>query len=143
MASRGSGARHGRRPARRRSRARMGPVASDLVIVSRALADLADFLQGRQEAAGRGRVVLDRRMGDRRVATVTVDRDRRRSDRRQPGLVGAEALMRVLGFTVVPSAPRARPAVERPAGRRPRRATRPAGTSRRAAPTGRSRRRRR
>jgi hypothetical protein len=120
----------------------VGPVASDLVIVSRALADLADFLQDRQEAAGRGRVILDRRVGDRRVETVTVGRDRRRSDRRQRASAGAEALMRVLGFSVVPAAVRSDGAGARPAVNRSRPAARPVARVRRVAPTGRTRRRR-
>jgi hypothetical protein len=95
----------------------MGPDASDLVIVSRALVELAEFLQGRQEAAGRGRVILDRREGDRRVARVVVDEDRRRNDRRQVGAPGAEALMRILGFSVVPSAVPPDGTVKRPAAR--------------------------
>jgi hypothetical protein len=111
----------GRRAAKaRRPRARLGPVASDLVIVSRALADLAEFLHGRQEAAGRGRVILDRRVGDRRVTAVAVEEERRRSDRRRAASDGAEALMRVLGFMIVPGAPP--PAGPARASRRPVRA---------------------
>jgi hypothetical protein len=142
MASRGGRTRRAPASTRRRSRARVGPVASDLVIVSRTLADLADFLQGRQEAAGRGRVILDRREGDRRVASTTVERDRRRqSDRRLAAPVGAEALMRVLGFTVVPSAAPPGATAPRPAAKRARRAARPAARPRRAVPARHSRRR--
>jgi hypothetical protein len=121
-------------------------VASDLVIVSRALADLADFLQSRQEASGRGRVILDRRVGDRRVEAVTVDRDRRRNDRRHPASAG-EALMRVLGFSVVPSGVQSDGAGRRPAARRARSVggaaapARRAASSRRAAASRRARRR--
>jgi len=94
-----------------RGRARLGPAANDLVIVSRALTDLAAFLQQRQESAGRGRVVLDRRVGERRHRAHTVDDERRRSDRRRPDVDPTQALMRVLGFMVVPpGAPPARPA---------------------------------
>jgi hypothetical protein len=99
----------------------MGPSAKDLVIVSRALADLAEFLRRPQESAGRGRVVLDRRVGERRAATVTVDEDRRRSDRRQPPS-GAAALMQVLGFMVVPAG-------KPPADRMARRKVGPSGRS--------------
>jgi hypothetical protein len=79
----------------------MGPAAKDLVIVSRALADLAQFLQDRQQSAGRGRVILDRRVGERRRAVSRTDEDRREADRRQPPREATEALMRVLGFTVI------------------------------------------
>jgi hypothetical protein len=86
------------------ARARLGPATSDLVVINRALADLAEFLQLRQEAAGRGRVILDRRVGERRYAAHMVNQDRRQSDRRRPPLSSAEALMRVLGFIVIPTA---------------------------------------
>jgi hypothetical protein len=89
------------------ARARLGPTPSDLVIVSRALADLADYLQPRHESAGRGRVILDRRVGERRREAHTIKDDRRQSDRRHPPTDPAEALMRVLGFMVIPTAPSA------------------------------------
>ena len=81
---------------------RLGPSAKDLVIVSRALADLAEFLRTPQESTGRGRVVLDRRVGERRAAALSVEDERRRRDRRQPP-PSAQALMEVLGFMVVPA----------------------------------------
>ena len=56
------------------------PTTSSSSAVS--LADLAEFLQERQASAGRGRVILDRRVGDRRVVTVSVRDDRRQNDRR-------------------------------------------------------------
>lgn len=141
MSAGGRGAHRRKAPVRRPARPRVGPVASDLVIVSRALADLADFLRVRQEAAGRGRVILDRREGNRRVETVTVERDRRhRSDRRRDG-TGAEALLRVLGFTVVPSGPPPAAPAPRPAVKRTRPA-RAAVRARRADPPRRARRRR-
>ena len=87
------------------ARARLGPTPSDLVIVSRALADLAEYLQPRHESAGRGRVILDRRVGERRREAQRVRDDRRQSDRRRPPTHPAEALMRVLGFMVIPTAP--------------------------------------
>jgi len=90
---------------KRAGRLRVGPTPSDLVIVSRALADLAEYLQPRHESAGRGRVILDRRVGERRRAAETVKDDRRQSDRRHPPTHPAEALMRVLGFMVIPTAP--------------------------------------
>ena len=62
------------------ARARLGPSPSDLVIVSRALADLAEYLQPRHETAGRGRVILDRRVGERRGAAHSVKDERRRND---------------------------------------------------------------
>jgi hypothetical protein len=84
-------------------RARVGPSASDLVIVSRTLSDLAAFLERRQKTAGRGHVILDRRDGERRRAAHVVRQDRRQSDRRRAPSDPTEALMRVLGFTVVPT----------------------------------------
>jgi len=87
------------------ARARLGPSPSDLVIVSRALADLAEYLQPRHETTGRGRVILDRRVGERRRAAHSVKDERRRNDRRQPPENPTEALMRVLGFMVIPTAP--------------------------------------
>ena len=86
------------------ARVRRGPSAGDLVIVNRALADLAEFLQLRQESAGRGRVIMDRRVGERRRAAHTVEQDRRQNDRRHPPSDPTEALMRVLGFMVIPTA---------------------------------------
>jgi hypothetical protein len=81
----------------------VGPSARDLVIVSRTLADLAEFLERRQESAGRGRVILDRRIGERRRAAHVVPDDRRQGDRRRGLADPAEALMRILGFMVVPA----------------------------------------
>ena len=105
VTKRGSGrrsvGRHGGKASR--GRARLGPSARDLVVVSRALTDLAEFLHNRQESAGRGRVILDRRVGERRRAPRAVDEDRRQSDRRRPPSDPTEALMRVLGFMVVPT----------------------------------------
>jgi hypothetical protein len=119
-------------------RARLGPAAGDLVIVSRAMADLAQYLEPRQESSGRGRVILDRRVEERRRAAHTVEQDRRQSDRRRPPANPTEALMRVLGFTVIPTAAapaerssrqRAKPAT--PASRAPGR-SRQAARGRRA-----------
>jgi hypothetical protein len=73
------------------------------VIISRALAELAEFLEPRQQSAGRGRVVLDRRLGERRQTLQAARPDRRGNDRRQLPIGSTEALMRVLGFTVVPA----------------------------------------
>jgi hypothetical protein len=116
------------------ARARVGPTPSDLVIVSRALADLAEYLQPRHESAGRGRVILDRRVGERRRAAQTVKDDRRQSDRRHPPTHPAEALMRVLGFMVIPTAPGPSAASRHRGARRrtatPRRAARAAGNHR-------------
>lgn len=131
------------RRASTRSRARVGPGAHDLVIVSRSLADLADFLQERQASVGRGLVILDRRVGDRRTVTASVREDRRRSDRRRAASESAEALMRVLGFTVVRRPAPSGDAATRRAVSRPRRITRAPAKSRQAAPTRRPRRRRR
>jgi hypothetical protein len=122
------------------TRARLGPSAGDLVIVSRAMAELAQYLQPRQESSGRGRVILDRRLEERRRAARTVEQDRRQNNRRRPPANPTEALMRVLGFTVIPTdgAPagsssrrRAKPAV--PASRGPGR-SRQAARSRRVRP---------
>jgi hypothetical protein len=120
--------------ARAAARARLGPTPSDLVIVSRALAELAEYLQPRHESAGRGRVILDRRVGERRRQAHTVRDDRRQSDRRRPPADPTEALMRVLGFMVIPTAP-ARAAATRPRGARrrsaaPRRLARASGNHR-------------
>jgi hypothetical protein len=104
MAPRSDRTRAGHAKPRRLARARLGPSASDLVIVSRALTDLAEFLQLRQASVGRGRVIVDRREGERRRAPRTVEPDRRRSDRRRPSPEACEALMRVLGFMVIPTA---------------------------------------
>jgi hypothetical protein len=93
-----------RRVAAKRGAVRLGPSAGDLVIVSRALAELGSFLQHRQASTGRGHVVLDRRVVERRRAGHAVEQDRRRSDRRRPSSDPTEALMRVLGFIIVPSA---------------------------------------
>ena len=107
------------------ARARLGPSPSDLVIVSRALADLAEYLQPRHETARRGRVILDRRVGERRRAAHSVKDERRRNDRRQPPENPTEALMRVLGFMVIPTAASAarHPGARRPAAA-PRRTAR-------------------
>jgi len=101
------------------ARARLGPSPSDLVIVSRALADLAEYLQPRHETAGRGRVILDRRVGERRRQAHSVKDERRRNDRRQPPTNPTEALMRVLGFMVIPTAPGSSAARRHPGARRP------------------------
>jgi hypothetical protein len=79
----------------------MGPSAKDLVIISRTLSELAEFLAPRQESAGRGRVILDRRLNERRQAARGARPDRRRVDRRQLPVHSTEALLRVLGFAVV------------------------------------------
>jgi len=62
-----------------RARARLGPSASDLVIVSRTLSDLAEFLERRQASAGRGRVIIDRRVGERRKGDRRQGEDRRKA----------------------------------------------------------------
>jgi hypothetical protein len=113
-----------------RGRARFGPSARDLVIVSRTLSDLAEFLERRQESSGRGRVILDRRVGERRRTAHAVSDDRRQSDRRQEPSQPTEALMRVLGFTVVPAGRPPSGSSGRRAGARPSRAARPANGSR-------------
>jgi hypothetical protein len=95
------------------------------VIVSRAMADLAQYLEPRQESSGRGRVILDRRVEERRRMARTVEQDRRQSDRRRPPANSTEALMRVLGFTVIPTA-------TAPAGRSSRRHAKPAAPASRA-----------
>ena len=119
-------------------RARLGPAAGDLVIVSRAMADLAQYLEPRQESSGRGRVILDRRVGERRREPRTVEQDRRHSDRRRPPTNPTEALMRVLGFTVIRTATapaegpsRRRAKAPAPTARAPR-TSRPAARSHRA-----------
>jgi hypothetical protein len=103
------------------------------VIISRALIDLGEFLQRRQESAGRGRVILDRRVAERRRASDGMDQDRRQSDRRRPPSDPTQALMRVLGFMVVPTTV---PPPRSADGRNVKRAGRPPRTrssSRRAA----------
>jgi hypothetical protein len=119
----------------------LGPSASDLVIISRALTDLGEFLQRRQESTGRGRVIMDRRVAERRRASHGAEQDRRQSDRRRPPSDPTQALMRVLGFMVVPTpVPPPRSASRRDvkrAGRAPRTRSR----SRQATPGHRARRR--
>jgi hypothetical protein len=87
--------------ATRRDRVRLGPSPEDLVIVSLALAELAEFLRVPQETSGRGQVILDRRVSERRRAARLVPQDRRQGDRRRPPANPTDALMRVLDFTVV------------------------------------------
>jgi hypothetical protein len=130
MASRAVGRTAG--AGRAAARARLGPTPSDLVIVSRALAELAEYLQPRHESAGRGRVILDRRVGERRRESHAVKDDRRASDRRRPPTDPTEALMRVLGFMVIPNAPaaRARHGVARRRSAAPRRTPRGSGNHR-------------
>jgi hypothetical protein len=63
---------------------------------------LYEFLKPRQEKARRGRVVLERRVGERRRAAGSpVGRERRRRERRAATPVSAHALMSVLGFMVL------------------------------------------
>ena len=142
MAPRGTRTPTGRAKARRRSKIPLGPSARDVVVVSRALADLAEFLRLRQKSAGRGHVILDRRVAERRAAAVAVERERRRSDRRGPSSDGAEALMRVLGFTVIPGVAQAAQRPRRRRVKRPVRAADSPGRSQRATPGHRARRRR-
>ena len=120
----------------------MGPAAGDLVIISRTLAELAEFLQERQASTGRGEVILDRRVGDRRVATVSVPDNRRRSDRRRPPPESTEALLRVLGFAIVPRPAAATNGARRPAVKPGRRVGRAPARARRAVAARRSRSRR-
>jgi hypothetical protein len=130
MALRGGRTRPGQATAGRPIKNGLGPSASDLVIVSRAFTDLAEFLRLRQESAGRGHVILDRRVGERRRERRTVEQDRRHDDRRDSPADSIEALMRVLGFMIVPSAAaRVRSASGRRA-KRPARARRAPGRSR-------------
>jgi hypothetical protein len=139
MARRSDRTRAGHAKPRRLARARLGPSASDLVIISRALTDLAEFLQRRQESVGRGRVIVDRREGERRRAPRVVDQDRRQSDRRHPSPEACAALMRVLGFMVIPTAGSTNGG--RPSGTsRPARAPGGAARSGRPAPAHRARR---
>jgi hypothetical protein len=140
MAPRDSWTHSGPAKARRGSRARLGPSASDLVIVSRALTDLAEFLHRRQESAGRGRVILDRRVGERRRAVHAVQPDRRQSDRRRPPSDPTEALMRVLGFMVVATVGPPAGSVSRRRMKRPVRGPRAPGRPPRATPGHRARR---
>jgi hypothetical protein len=120
MAVRGVSQRRGRGAARRAPPARVGPSSGDLVIVSQALAELAEFLRARQASVNRGQVILDRRVTpDRRHADGGDGRgpqpDRRQGDRRRPAPEPAEALMRVLGFMVVPAGGKGRGPAKRPA----------------------------
>jgi hypothetical protein len=73
-----------------------------LIIVSRDHGDLYRSLQPAQEANGRDRVILDRRIAERRRADAPwAGPDRRRAERRAPVSPAERALMRVLGFAVV------------------------------------------
>jgi hypothetical protein len=110
------------------------------VIISRALTELAEFLEPRQQSAGRGRVVLDRRLGERRQTLQAARPDRRGNDRRQLPIGSTEALMRVLGFMVVPANGTRAGSASWQAPSRPAQAPRAPGRSRRIAPAGRVRR---
>jgi hypothetical protein len=73
-----------------------------LIIVSSDHGDLYRSLRTAQEANGRDRVILDRRVADRRRADAPwAGPDRRRAERRAPVSAAERALMRVLGFAVV------------------------------------------
>lgn len=141
MASLGARMRTGRARPPRGSGARLGPSANDFVIVSRALADLAEFLKLRQESASRGRVILDRRVAERRVIAVPVKRERRKADQRREPSRAADALMRVLGFMVVPGSDQPTASPRRRTAKPPARRHRAPG-SRGAAPGHPARRRR-
>jgi hypothetical protein len=74
-----------------------------LIIVGREDEGLYKGLKPRQEANGKDRVILDRRIGDRRHgARFRPTVERRRQDRRRPISDAECALMKILGFTVLP-----------------------------------------
>lgn len=134
-----------RRSDRPRRRGRPAPV----IVLARDQAGLYEFLKERQEAAGKGRVILDRRLADRRRTATPVTRERRREDRRAPVPDAARALMSVLGFAVLHPEGDTQPAGrtrrgtpargKRSRGRGPSRRRSPAasGTRRRPPPRGR------
>jgi hypothetical protein len=73
-----------------------------LIIVSREHGDFYRSLQPAQEATGRDRVILDRRVADRRQGNgPPPGPERRRAERRAPMTEAERALMRVLGFAVI------------------------------------------
>jgi hypothetical protein len=73
-----------------------------LIIVGRESEGLYKGLKARQEANGTDRVILDRRTGERRHAGRFRPKvERRRRDRRGPPSGAEDALMKVLGFTVL------------------------------------------
>jgi hypothetical protein len=72
-----------------------------IIVLAKDQGSLYEFLKERQEAAGKGRVVLDQRVGERRRGTAPVNAERRRADRRAPVPDAARALMSVLGFAVL------------------------------------------
>src|SRR5262249_12515699 len=73
-----------------------------VIIVSRDYEGVYRGLKRRQEASGTDRVILDRRGGERRLASRPPrGAERRTSDRRLPLSDAERALMNVLGFTVL------------------------------------------
>jgi hypothetical protein len=102
-----------------------------LIIVGRESEDFYRSLKPRQEANGKDRVMLDRRSSDRRRRRASRWRvERRAADRRIPLSPAENALMNVLGFTVLQRQLQVisrEPVVRKPlsAKRRARNATRP------------------
>lgn len=77
-----------------------------VIVVSRDSSSLYEGLKPRQEASGTDRVILDRRVGERRrSAEAGRESERRQQDRRAPALPAEQALMRVLGFMVLQPEP--------------------------------------
>jgi hypothetical protein len=73
-----------------------------LIIVGREHEGLYQGLKARQEAKGKDRVILDRRSAERRQrGAVRPKGERRHGDRRVPLSDAEDALMKVLGFTVL------------------------------------------
>src|SRR5262245_37000414 len=73
-----------------------------LIIVGREYEGLYKGLKPRQEANGKDRVILDRRIGDcRHDSRFRPTVERRGKDRRRPISDAEHALMEVLGFTVL------------------------------------------
>jgi hypothetical protein len=122
---------------------RRAAAPSPIIVLAKDQGSLYEFLKERQESAGKGRVVLDRRVAERRRASAPVPVDRRGGDRRAPIPDAARALMSVLGFAVLhpagdgsrgargaAGAPRSRKAGPHPPPQR-RSATRPSPPRRR------------
>ena len=76
-----------------------GPGAPALLIVSTERPDLYDYLRQRIEADATGRVIVDRRLGERRRGSKGHEPERRQADRRlRPGV---EPELKRLGFAIV------------------------------------------
>lgn len=73
-----------------------------LIVLGRDQVSFYEFLKPRQERDGKTRVLLDRRIADRRGAAANGRvNERRAGDRRVPTSDAARAAMSVLGFIIL------------------------------------------